>query len=550
MKHGLGFLIVILLVSPLHLPQAWADQLPSMPRIGQVLLASPMRVPPLLRGIKLNPHDPLQLTFYLDSGSLTYKAGTRAIKQEAGKMVRYFLSALTIPEKDLWVNLSPYEKNRMVPSALGQTTMGRDMLAQDYVLKQFTASLIYPEGKLGQKFWQAAYAKTGIHYQGMKEVINTFNKVWIVPQEAHIEVNGDIAFIRRAHLKVMLEADYTALNQHTVSITSTQQDQMTSLVKSLIIPEIEREVNEGANFAPLRQMFYSMILAAWFKMHIKDSIVNRAYANKGKVSVGINQQDPATNDAIYTQYLQAYKKGVFNYIKEDVDEVTGEVVPRKYFSGGADFAMISSDIIKVLFTPSLTENTLQDDGREFEGELWPIQVVLDPVVGGELSKSNYSNEALHILQDAIRANERTPEGGLIVGSWSKILQRVGSYRIIAEVFYKMIGIDDPLDMPMEFQGIAELELDMREHQLLLSIVPNQRADIQGIDDVIAVIQEQIDNKTEIVRSSDDGMISDQEMTATISLIDYDVVGLMIENLKHSYNRFKKNEDEFSMSLMD
>ena len=32
--------------------------------------------------------------------------------------------------------------------------------------------------------------------------------------------------------------------------------------------------------------------------------------------------------------MKAYKKGVFNFIKEDVDKYTNETIPRKYFSGG------------------------------------------------------------------------------------------------------------------------------------------------------------------------------------------------------------------------
>jgi hypothetical protein len=39
-------------------------------------------------------------------------------------------------------------------------------------------------------------------------------------------------------------------------------------------------------------------------------------------------------DKIYQQYLQAYKKGVFNYIKEEMDAVSQQPMPRKYFSGG------------------------------------------------------------------------------------------------------------------------------------------------------------------------------------------------------------------------
>ena len=57
----------------------------------------------------------------------------------------------------MWVNLSPIESKRIVPEAFAQTEMGRDLLAQDYVLKQFTASLIYPESRLGKKFWDKIY---------------------------------------------------------------------------------------------------------------------------------------------------------------------------------------------------------------------------------------------------------------------------------------------------------------------------------------------------------------------------------------------------------
>ena len=35
--------------------------------------------------------------------------------------------------------------------------MGRDLLAEDYMLKQITASLIYPEDEIGKKFWKRIY---------------------------------------------------------------------------------------------------------------------------------------------------------------------------------------------------------------------------------------------------------------------------------------------------------------------------------------------------------------------------------------------------------
>ena len=51
----------------------------------------------------------------------------------------------------------PYEKDRIVPNSFGLTEMGRDLLAEDYMLKQITASLIYPEDETGKKFWKRIY---------------------------------------------------------------------------------------------------------------------------------------------------------------------------------------------------------------------------------------------------------------------------------------------------------------------------------------------------------------------------------------------------------
>ncbi|MCK5579962.1 MAG: hypothetical protein KAJ18_01670 [Candidatus Omnitrophica bacterium] len=71
--------------------------------------------------------------------------------------------------------------------------MGRDLLAQDYLLKQLTASLMYPEDELGKKFWDRVYAKAKEKYGHTNIPMDTFNKVWIVPEKAVVYENGDTA---------------------------------------------------------------------------------------------------------------------------------------------------------------------------------------------------------------------------------------------------------------------------------------------------------------------------------------------------------------------
>jgi len=92
--------------------------------------------------------------------------------------------------------------------------MGRDMLAQDYILKQLTASLIYPEKSLGKEFWDKVYTKARNLYGSSEVPVNTFNKVWIVADKAKVYVHNNTAYVVACHMKVMLEEDYLALTKH------------------------------------------------------------------------------------------------------------------------------------------------------------------------------------------------------------------------------------------------------------------------------------------------------------------------------------------------
>jgi hypothetical protein len=69
--------------------------------------------------------------------------------------------------------LSPYEKDRIIPQSFGLTEMGRDLLAEDYMLKQITASLIYPENKIGKRFWKRIYEQAAQKFGTTHIPVNT-----------------------------------------------------------------------------------------------------------------------------------------------------------------------------------------------------------------------------------------------------------------------------------------------------------------------------------------------------------------------------------------
>src|ERR1700690_420451 len=192
--------------------QAHADSVLGIPGPGSMVNLSPAYEPVIIKGLTVHKDNPFLFDFIVDVGQ--DRMSGEPLRKEGEKLIKYFLASLAIPDKDLWVNLSPYEKNKMVPEVLGQTDMGRDLLEQDYILKQITASLIYPEKDLGKKFWDKIYSKAQQKYGTAQVPVNTFNKVWIMADRAEVFEHNQTAFGVDSHLKVMLEEDFLALTKH------------------------------------------------------------------------------------------------------------------------------------------------------------------------------------------------------------------------------------------------------------------------------------------------------------------------------------------------
>ncbi|MBF0387798.1 MAG: hypothetical protein HQL20_08085 [Candidatus Omnitrophica bacterium] len=354
---------------------------------GTMVSLSEPFAPPLLKGVKVYKDNPFRLDFILDKGdsenervradlALARRSGDY-LKSESTRLVKYFLASITVPEQDLWVNLSPYEQGRIVPDAFGVTEMGRDLLAQDYMLKQITASVIYPEGEIGKAFWAKVYAEAQKRYGTTDIPVDTFNKVWIVPEKAVVYESKDSAYVVEARLKVMLEADYLATSTNPMptgpgpsplptpqplNVKATQVSTPTpnptnatndpnniarNILREIVIPILEKEVNEGKNFAQLRQVYHSLILAVWYKDKIKESLFGKAYVDQNKIG-GVNIEDKAAKDKIWAQYVEAFKKGAYNYIKEDLDPDTQQLVPKKYFSGGVRLGNVRRVVVTAM----------------------------------------------------------------------------------------------------------------------------------------------------------------------------------------------------------
>jgi len=499
------FVLAAFSLSSIFPNPVFAQTVLNLPAPGIMVATTAAYVPAILKGVKIYPDNPLRFDFIVDTGDT--KITGEELKEESRKLIKYFLASLTVPEQDLWVNLSPYEKDRIIPEKFGTTEMGKDLLAQDYLLKQLTASLIYPEEGLGREFWNRVYKKAFELYGTTNIPINTFNKVWIVPDKAVVYENKDTAFIVESHLKVMLEGDYLALNHYlqeeytsdaptslnekenvgdrspdfqpkvetsgkaeigTDKLPEAQvkelSDTSSQIVRDVILPAIEKEINEGRNFALLRQVYHSLILAIWYKKNLKESILNKVYIDKNKIK-GVDVEDKDIRQKIYNQYLEAYKKGVYDYIKQDDDPYLNKTVHRRYVSGGMALTQIRNSIQEI----PMSGRDLAQIQNASAGRLHDVAAIAspDPVKAKML-------DGYKIVEDFIQRIEKREEG----------------YRQVITATLQPGGGD----FEVTFEAMDNIELIYREQvRVIDSYLKEKKAKGTLLEQVLKTYKEEIQN---------------------------------------------------------
>ena len=212
-KRILCAITLLAFIATAVVPPSYAQSVASalkLPSPGAMINVSSAFSPAVLKGLKVDPQNPFKMDFLVDPGEVPQQ------QSDYLRLVKYFFAALTVPEKDMWVNLSPYEKDRIIPEQFGLTEMGRDLLGQDYILKQLTSSLMFPEKEPGKSFWQKIYQQAYEKFGTTDVPLDTFNKVWIQPDSAEVFEDKGTAFIGQSHLKVMLESDYLAMSDNAL----------------------------------------------------------------------------------------------------------------------------------------------------------------------------------------------------------------------------------------------------------------------------------------------------------------------------------------------
>lgn len=346
----------VLLLDVLKVEESIASSM-GLPEPNVILEGSEDYSLPILKGLTLDPDNPLNISFLIDTGN---KKSYSSADFDA--IIKYFMAALTIPKEQLWVNLSPYEDDRVLELSLSKTDLGRDMMAQDYMLKQISSSLTRPGTVIGDNYWKSS------------NLGSQFNKVWIVPDIVKVYEHGKKAVIAESSLKVQTEQDYLAMKENGLK-TSEDESGLESL-----IDELNYEVNQGKHFAKTRQIFNSIIMALWFKQSFSESFY-KFYLDSKKVK-GIDLDDIAYKEKIFELFLKSSNKGVYDLHINKIQDNEEQRI--SYFSGGQNYIN------------TLSSSSIESNVHKFNQNIdikKPDNYVGDPVVvETKLSENNKSSE--------------------------------------------------------------------------------------------------------------------------------------------------------------
>ena len=273
---------------------------------------------PFLRGVRINKDNPFDIEFILDP------AGKQEVTQdECAKLVRYFLAGLALSDEKLWVNLSPDEKDRIIDDTVAQTEIGDTLLEQDYLLKQVASSLTHPDTPAGRAYWSIENRQSTIENR------EELSKIWIKPGDVSICDEDNMVFIVDVELDVESETAFSRI----------------------LLPEIKRIVNQGRDFAPLRQMVHSLIVAQWFKLKFADYLFS-FYYNAGNVS-GIDKGNPLLKEDVFKRYAESFARGSYDVVRKERDPYSGRLAKRRYFNGGVDAVLDRSRLSVVDMSSAL-----------------------------------------------------------------------------------------------------------------------------------------------------------------------------------------------------
>jgi RHS repeat-associated protein len=281
-----------------------------------------------------------------------------------------FLTGLALPESKFWVNLNPWEPDRIIEEDLGTTDVGRIMLEADLAMKRSFSSYENPgNGEMGVQFWDLLEQKkvelmNGIMQKHPSEIrdvddvqFSPVTRHWIVPDRVEAYENDYEIKIISATLNINSEpvseqSTYTLRDSLTVSDSAKQDLQAVAkeygryvkeLQEQMILPLVVQDVNQGQNYSELRQIYISLALAQWYKSKGNSQPIFSDFVDSGNLQ-DLKSKTQWNAIDVYNEYKKSFEEGDYRYWKNSTYQQGDATVIESilYIGGGVDFSNIET----------------------------------------------------------------------------------------------------------------------------------------------------------------------------------------------------------------
>jgi len=268
-----------------------------------------VKTPFSIKGLSFSPFQNGEyncLDFLFQNESQASFRENSVVPPELKQELDYFFTGLSLPDDCFWVNLHPYQPERIIDPKLACTDMGKILLEADLQLKKDLAWHLHPGNSIGEKFWSAFKKEIGVIDEHNIEIPI---RVWIVPDKGVLRETDKEVKIVDARLKVCLEK---ANLSSSGEISSRQKIIIERLFKSIVLPQLNMDINYSPKYYPLRQVYKFLLLAQWFKR--KYGFIRKGYPcliNTG-ITDGLESKVRWSKEKIWKVYRRSCLKGEYS----------------------------------------------------------------------------------------------------------------------------------------------------------------------------------------------------------------------------------------------
>ncbi|GGX77025.1 LPXTG cell wall anchor domain-containing protein [Streptomyces anandii] len=264
----------------------------------------------------------LQLSYFgkpVKGKGVTYSfSADRAANEDAGwggqeksRLISdAFFTWLALTPEKFWVNLNPDQPDKIMDATFGKTDAGRVLLQADLQMKHDYAKDLDPRQGTGKQLSDAMRAA------GLP--CGSVVRNWIVPKPAKVRADEGGIYILDAPLKVDSEVSSvkTPSPNGECDLTKAQRETYQTLVRQIVIPDVEKKVNSAPAYADLRRVYSARVAAEYVRLQDRQQATDyRPVIDSNNVAKWPLRGKNAswTPRQTWEEYVKSFTKGDYSY---------------------------------------------------------------------------------------------------------------------------------------------------------------------------------------------------------------------------------------------